>query len=204
MFCRRCGTRSPDEALHCPLCGEGLQPGVAAVDPARLHVAAMPPAELRPVYAGFWRRAAAVVVDSFVMYFPLTTLRVLFGLDMMGTWQPESLTWWILSWVEVGVGWLYAALFISSGARATLGLQVMDLQVCDLRGQRISFARATWRYFAQIVTLLSLGVGYLMQLFSARRQTLHDMLSRTVVVRTRPELAPRSPASPPAWGSSAP
>ena len=204
MFCRRCGTRSPDEALHCPLCGQGLQPGVVAVDPAQLHAAVVTAAEIRPVYAGFWRRFAAVVLDSLVMFFPLATLRVLFGLEMTGEWQPDSLTWWILSWVEVGVGWLYAAFFLSSGARATLGLQVMDLQVCDLRGQRISFARATWRYFAQIATLLSLGIGYLLQLFSARRQTLHDMLSRTVVVRARYGTAPLPAASQPAWGSSAP
>jgi uncharacterized RDD family membrane protein YckC len=178
-----------------------LQPGVAAVDPAALHARAPAQAEHRPVYAGFWRRAAAVVLDSLVLYFPLATLRVLSGLDLMGEWSPDSLTWWILSWIEVAVAWLYGALMISGPARGTLGLQILDLQVCGLQGQRVSFLRATWRYFAQVLTLLSLGIGYVMQVFSPRRQTLHDLVSATVVVRARPAPAPAPPAAP-AWGSA--
>ena len=201
MFCRNCGTRTPDGTLHCPLCGAGLQPGVSALDPAMLRaqagaVAAVAPA--LPAYAGFWRRAAAVLLDSLVMFFPLATMRVVSGLDMMGEWNPDSTTWWVLSWLEVAFGWLYGALLISSSARGTLGLQVMDLQVCGLHGQRVSFGRATWRYFAQFLTVATLGIGYLMQLFTPRRQTLHDLVSGTVVVRTRSEAAP---STPPVWGS---
>lgn len=199
MFCRRCGTWNPDGTLHCALCGEGLQPGVAAVDPAALRAHAMPPAEPPPVYGGFWRRFAAVVLDSLVLFFPIATIRVLAGLDMTGEWQPESSAWWFVSWLEVAIGWLYGASLIAGPGRATLGLQVMDLQVTGLHGQRVSFGRATWRYFAQFLTLVTLGVGYLMQLFTPKRQTLHDLLSATVVVRTRREPAP---VSPPAWGSA--
>ncbi len=207
MFCRRCGTRSSEGTLHCPLCGAGLQPGVAAVDPAQLRVTA--PAEAKLVYAGFWRRAAAVLVDSLLMFFPLASMRVLVGQDMLGEWRPESTSWWVLTAVEIGSGWLYAAFLIGGRTRATLGLQVMRLEVCDLNGQRVGFARATGRYFAQFLTGLSLGIGYLMQVFTPRRQTLHDLVSRTVVVRTRHEVAPVSapappaPPAPPAWGSSA-
>jgi uncharacterized RDD family membrane protein YckC len=49
---------------------------------------------------------------------------------------------------------------------------------------------------AQFLTVFTLGVGMLMQVFTRRRQTLHDMVSGTVVVRTRGEHAP-TPA--PAW-----
>jgi len=194
MFCRRCGTRNAEGAVHCTLCGEGLQPGVAAVDPSMrvAYAVAAPPAAL-PVYGGFWRRAAALILDSCVLFFPLATLRVILGLDMMGEWKPDSTAWWISSWLEVAIGWLYGALMIAGPGRGTLGLQVMDLHVARLHGERVTFARATWRWAAQFLTLMTLGVGYLMQLFTPRRQTLHDLASGTVVVRTRGEGAPTAP-----------
>jgi len=74
--------------------------------------------------------------------------------------------------------------------RGTLGQQIMDLHVTGLRGERVSFARATGRYVAQVLNLFTLGFGLLMQLFNARRQALHDMVSGTVVVRPR-----RAPAT---------
>jgi len=203
MFCRSCGTWIPDGTLHCTLCGDGLQPGVSSVDPAVLaaqasQVRAMP-AEATPVYGGFWRRAAAVFLDSLVLFFPLATIRVLYGLDMMGEWRPDSTAWWMVSCLEVVLSWLYGALLISGSARGTLGLQVMDLHVARLHGERVSFGRATWRYFAQFLTLLTLGVGYVMQVLTPRRQTLHDVVSATVVVRTRRGPAPEAR---PAWGSA--
>jgi uncharacterized RDD family membrane protein YckC len=91
--------------------------------------------------------------------------------------------------------WLYVAFLVASRSRATLGMMVMDLQVSDLHGARISFSRATWRYFAQFLSVITLFIGYFMQPFNARRQTLHDMLSGTVVVRPAHEPAPaRMPA----------
>lgn len=194
MFCPRCGTRNPDGSRNCTLCGEGLQQGVAAVDPGRL--AGHTPerqglhAGLPPVYGGFWRRFFAFLLDSLVLFFPLATLRVLYGLDMTGEWRPESTAWWIISCLEVVVSWLYGVLLISGPARGTLGQQVMALQVTRLHGERVSFGLATWRYLAQFLTLLTLGFGYLMQVFTPRRQALHDLVSATVVVRTRRDSAP--------------
>ncbi len=203
MFCQRCGTWNPDGTRNCTLCGEGLQHGVVAVDPELLgtqapHLRALP-AEASLVYGGFWRRAAAVFLDSFVLFFPLATIRVLYGLDMTGEWRPDSMAWWMVSCLEVVLSWLYGALLISGPARGTLGLQVMGLHVTRLRGERVSFGRATWRYFAQFLTLLTLGVGYVMQVFTPRRQTLHDLVSATVVVRTRRDSTPEAR---PAWGGA--
>jgi uncharacterized RDD family membrane protein YckC len=199
MFCPRCGTWNPEGKLHCKLCGEGLQPGVAAIDPALLvaHDFAVHARNV-PVYGGFWRRAAALIIDSLVMFFPLATLRVLLGLDMMNDWKVDSSEWWISAWTELVLSWLYGALLIAGPARGTLGMQVMDLHVTGLQGERVSFARATARYMAQFLSVFALMVGYVMQVFTRRRQTLHDLVSSTVVVRTRGE---REPTPVPAWGS---
>ena len=189
MFCPRCGTRTADDAAGCPLCGLAFRPGAAPAEGV-----AAPGPELRPVapiveqvaYAGFWRRFFGLLIDVIVTYFPIATVRVLLGLPASGSFDPLIPAAWWAALFEVGIDWLYAALLISSPWRATLGQAIMDLHVTDLDGNRISFLRATARYAAQILDLLTLGFGLLMQVFSPRRQTLHDLVSRTVVVRSRP------------------
>jgi uncharacterized RDD family membrane protein YckC len=189
MFCSRCGTRTADEAASCPLCGLVFRPGGAPVE----GIASSGP-EIRPqaqileqvAYAGFWRRFIGLLIDVIVTYFPIAIVRVLLGLPASGSldpWLPA--TWWAALF-EVGIDWLYAALLISSPWRATLGQAVMDLHVTDLDGNRIGFLRATARYAAQILDIVTLGFGLLMQVFSPRRQALHDLVSGTVVVRSRP------------------
>jgi len=180
MFCSRCGTWLQDEAASCSLCGLVIRPG--AVPPA----ATAPAAVIEPVsYAGFWRRFWALLIDVIVTYFPIATVRVLLGLPASGSFDPMLPTAWWAGTFEVVIDWLYAAFLISSPWRATLGQAVMDLHVTDLDGDRITFGRASARYFAQVLNLVTLGFGVLMQVFTARRQALHDLVSGTVVVRSR-------------------
>ena len=111
----------------------------------------------------------------------------------------------VLVWVTSIVGpWLYTALFESSAMQATPGKKAIGLKVTDLQGNRISFGRATGRYFAEWITGMTLFVGYVMVAFTQKRQTLHDMIAGTVVVATGTEPAqvagapPAKPMSP--WG----
>jgi uncharacterized RDD family membrane protein YckC len=70
--------------------------------------------------------------------------------------------WWA-ALSELLIDWIYAALFISSPWRATLGQAVMGLHVTDLDGNRISFVRASVRYLAQLLNLVTLGFGLLLR-----------------------------------------
>jgi uncharacterized RDD family membrane protein YckC len=180
MFCPNCGTWIADDAASCRLCGLVLRPGVASPEAAAAPV----PILEQVVYAGFWRRFFGLLIDVIVTYFPIATVRVLLGLPASGSFDPLQPAAWWAALFEVAIDWLYAAVLISSPWRATLGQTVMDLHVTDRSGHRISFARASVRYAAQILNLVTLGFGLLMQLFAPRRQALHDLVSGTVVVRT--------------------
>ena len=59
----------------------------------------------------------------------------------------------------------------------------MKLRVVGLSGERISFGRATVRYFGRYISLLILLIGYLIQPFTANKQALHDLMAGTLVVR---------------------
>jgi uncharacterized RDD family membrane protein YckC len=71
----------------------------------------------------------------------------------------------------------------SSSKQGTLGKMVFRLRVTDLNGARISFARATGRFFAKILSGMILNIGYIMAGFTERKQALHDMIAGTLVVR---------------------
>ena len=190
MFCPRCGSRVPDDAGTCQLCGLALQ----GTDPLNAVAQERPLAQVVALvtYGGFWRRFAAALLDTLILFFPAATVRVLLGLSSTGMFDPESGASWVATTFEFLLDFIYATAFLCSSARGTLGMQVMDLHVTDLKGDRISFARATGRYFATLLSILTFGIGYLIQPFTRRRQTLHDLVSGTVVVRATPtrETAP--------------
>jgi uncharacterized RDD family membrane protein YckC len=77
--------------------------------------------------------------------------------------------------------WLYTAIQECSSARATLGKRLVGIQVTDLEGKPVSFARASGRFFGRLIP--TLGIGYCTILFTQRKQALHDLISRCVVIR---------------------
>jgi len=80
--------------------------------------------------------------------------------------------------------WLYFAGLESSPMQSTLSGRILGLRVADLAGEPISFNRATVRHFAMYFTALTpFAIGYLMAFWTKRRQTLHDYVSSTIVVK---------------------
>jgi len=85
---------------------------------------------------------------------------------------------------SVLIQWLYYAYLESGEKQATWGKQALGLYVTDVAGQRISFGRASGRFFAKIVTgMIPLGLGYIMAGFTEKQQALHDMIASCLVLR---------------------
>jgi uncharacterized RDD family membrane protein YckC len=81
------------------------------------------------------------------------------------------------------MSWIYYALLESSVWQATIGKKLLGLRVTDLAGNRISFARASGRFFGKILSGMILGIGFLMAGFTQRKQALHDILAGCLVLR---------------------
>jgi uncharacterized RDD family membrane protein YckC len=73
--------------------------------------------------------------------------------------------------------WLYYALFESSPKQATPGKLACGFVVTDMNGGRISFGKATGRYFGMIISTLILFIGFIMCAFTEKKQCLHDMMA---------------------------
>ncbi len=90
--------------------------------------------------------------------------------------QNEDLTWIIWPF-----GLLYASLMEASQRRATLGKMALAIEVVADDAVRISFLRAALRNCLKIVSILPIGIGFMMAGWTTRRQSLHDIMSRCTV-----------------------
>jgi uncharacterized RDD family membrane protein YckC len=84
--------------------------------------------------------------------------------------------------VSLAVGWLYHGLLDSSTWQGTVGKKLLGIRITDQNGNRISFGRATGRYFAMILSGMICFIGFFMVAFTESKQGLHDMLAGTLVL----------------------
>ena len=129
------------------------------------------------IYAGFWRRVAATFVDGSVLFF--INIIIAAGAVFL---VPAAVK--IVGSVVIPlVGFLYMALFESSVYQATVGKQLLGLSVTDMNGNRLTFLRALGRNLAKILSVVIIFIGFIMAGFTEKKQTLHDMIAGTLVVK---------------------
>ena len=154
----------------------------------------LPSHQVQPrLYAGFWRRVIALLVDAVVFSAIHWRVVLCFGIWLMVPWTllggghgpaMAELVDIALQPFGIVVAWLYFTVCESSRWQATIGKLALGLRVTDEYGRRIGFARATGRYFGKFVSVFSLGVGFLLAAWTARKQALHDDMAGCCVVRT--------------------
>jgi len=154
-------------------------------------------------YGGFWRRFVAYFIDAITVNIALSMITTVLGVGggfggFAGQSFDEAAVIGLLS-ANIAISfigtWLYFAVMESSHLQATVGKLALGVIVTDLEGQRISFLRATGRYFAKVLSGMILLIGYIMIGFTERKQGLHDMVASTLVHKTRDPGSVRSSAA---------
>jgi uncharacterized RDD family membrane protein YckC len=147
--------------------------------------------------AGFWLRFVAVFIDGIVLSIVnlilVTPIIGLLGLTAAsGDYSAFStdggmaalIGGIIVTYLAIFIaGWLYYAIMESSNKQGTLGKMLIGLKVTDLEGNRISFGKATGRYFGKIVSAIILYIGFMMAGFTEKKQGLHDIMAGSLVVK---------------------
>lgn len=164
------------------------------------------------IYAGFWKRAIALIIDGFFMMggvflfaLPQLISQILINSQMKGesVWLSvdpafEQVGYLMNSvWMDeqfnpemftFGMIWsvlftVFFSLLESSKWQATPGKKVMGLYVCDMKGERLDFAQSFLRNFNKIFSMLTLNIGFILAGLTRKRQALHDMMSHCLVMR---------------------
>lgn len=136
------------------------------------------------MYAGFIRRSAAFVIDNIIVSIAGGLIGLAWGFFatlFFGT--DRSLGFYLFSFLlGIAVNLCYFAIFESSSWQATPGKKALGIKVTDLNGQRISFARATGRWAGKFLSAAILYIGYLMCIWTHKKQCLQDIMAGCLVV----------------------
>lgn len=146
------------------------------------------------VYAGFWKRVAAYVIDAVIV----GVLGVMLGAAVGGLMGaafgvsggfdgslrggPALAIQLVAQGLSLVLGACYYGWFYASTQQATPGKLAIGIKVVRSDGRGCGFWRGFWRYFATLLSGLLLCIGYLMVAFTGRKQALHDLICDTVVV----------------------
>jgi len=159
--------------------------------------------------AGFWLRLAAAMIDFIVLAVPFAVfvsflsvaLRISNDfLDLRPGLPPSAILMKFgPRFLHISLGfflalsWVYFAGLESSAWRATLGKRALSLYVADSRGDRVTFARASGRFLGGrfLAHVPPLGLYYflvdcLCAGVTPRKQALHDIFARCLVLREPP------------------
>src|ERR1035437_5133942 len=147
-------------------------------------------------YANFWIRAAALLIDVIILGILFKLINLLFGLFLPLNLGLENFTsddgelvfqgflnWSILTFIALKIAtfWLYYAL-MESRLGATVGKYILNIRVTDENCVFLSFKKASGHAFARLLSIIPFLTGYLMALFTEKKQTLHDLLSGCIVI----------------------
>lgn len=150
-------------------------------------------------YAGFWIRFVAYVLDYLILSVATSVLILpalaIFGFSMampfMNGHNDEDILYALPAlfsfiaycyFMALITYWLYFAFFNSSKMQATPGKMAVGIKVTDYNYKRLTFARATGRYFSKIVSGFTMFIGYIIAGFTDKKQALHDFIASTYVV----------------------
>jgi uncharacterized RDD family membrane protein YckC len=151
-----------------------------------------------PVYAGFWMRLVARLLDSLIVGLPLviifTVLAVAVGGFAATTSNSDSNTQNAAAGVFSGLFILFylVAIVASVGywvyfwgtTGSTFGMRVLKLRVVDANtGGPIGIPRALVRYLMTIVNSWACYIGWIWVAFDPRKQGWHDKVANSVVLQ---------------------
>lgn len=166
------------------------------------------PYEERREYGGFWIRFAAYLIDGIIVGIPLGIISVIIymlfilptgafelyteptyynqdisdeqALLFLGSYLGATAVTILLCWI---VAIAYFAGLHASKWQATVGKRLLGLKVTDLQGARISFWRALGRYLALSFLSGIFCVGFIIAAFTEKKQSLHDLIASTIVIK---------------------
>jgi uncharacterized RDD family membrane protein YckC len=137
-------------------------------------------------YAGFLVRLVAVIIDILIVAIPLG---ILVGIITVasGTTNPQSYAHSsVFSWGTLFVEWLYFIIMTHTKG-ATLGKMLVGITVKSANGQPLSIGQIILREtLGRIIAGIILCIGYILAAFTSKKQGLHDMIAKTVVVYKDP------------------
>jgi uncharacterized RDD family membrane protein YckC len=128
------------------------------------------------VYAGFWIRFGAKFIDGIILGIVGFALGSVGGsIGGRGAAVP-------IKFLSNAIGIIYVTYFLGKFG-ATPGKMACGLKVVRSDNEKITYARACGRFFAEILSSIILCIGYIIAAFDEEKRALHDRICDTRVIK---------------------
>jgi uncharacterized RDD family membrane protein YckC len=142
-------------------------------------------------YASFLYRVLAFVIDFIILSIIGQIINAIFGVNsfaMMNTQDVSVVQDMVKSMMPaLGASTVLQAAYYtfmeSSAKQGTIGKIALGLKVVDYNGERITPTKAFLKYIGRIINACTCMIGYLLPLFTEKKQALHDMIGGAVVIK---------------------
>ena len=149
-------------SAYCPRCGTRFQL-LAQANCYRQQDAVQTPPHTSVRYAGFWIRFAATLVDTIVLAVPSFVAEMAIP-EVGGT----------LLWI------VYKGVCLGNWNGQTVGKKVCGIRVVDVSLTPCTVGQGFARTVAELLSAITLMIGYAMAAFDGRKQALHDKCAKTL------------------------
>jgi uncharacterized RDD family membrane protein YckC len=160
------------------------------------------PPEFALEYAGFWLRLAAAIIDFliliaglYILYcvisqslfwiFPDIQKLALLLVDILKGAPVSGATIWLFSMISlvflIGSTIYFIACWATTGQ--TVGKISMSIKIIRTDSSPLDIRSAIIRFLGCILSVASLGIGFIILAFDSRKQSLHDRIADTYVVK---------------------
>jgi len=136
------------------------------------------------VYSGFITRLIAFILDFLIFSFIVSFIWAIFYLPIpINSREFLSGEYLMIRHPLILVfQWIYYAFFESSALMASPGKRIMGVKVTNYKHERINFGRALVRNISKILSVVTIFFGFIMIMFTKKKQGLHDLISKAYVV----------------------
>lgn len=135
-------------------------------------------------YVGFWARFGASIIDTILLL--MITYPLLLSFYGESYSSEES---YFLGTFDFIVSWVFPAVAIISFwmvKQATPGKMAISAKIVDAKsGCALTITQSLVRYLAYFISAAPLGLGFIWVVFDDRKQSWHDKIAGTVVVRPK-------------------
>lgn len=148
-------------------------------------------------FAGFWIRFAAILVDGAILLtlsYALGLVVLLLAMGRAGTPGETMFAMRMSAMVTHLVIFIasiaYYVGFLAGPWQATPGKRLFGIYVMTKDGRRLTVLHAVGRYFAYLLSFITLYIGFFIAGWTREKTALHDIICGTRVVYGRKDRAP--------------
>ena len=156
----------------------------AVPQPAAVPVTPITPSSA-VVYGGFFERLVAVIIDAVIVGLAGFLIGIVFGV-LFALLGQRSVPSAISNFLGALISWTYSVYFISQKGQ-TLGKKAMSLRVqSESTGQNLDVVSAILReVVGKFLSGAVLLLGFLWMLWDGKKQTWHDKIAKSVVIKVK-------------------